>query len=500
MNPRPNRSTFWLGAAIACGCLLGILLLVETLFTYHFVSHRLIDEEAEREANRTIGTLIESARSSGITDFDRFGPLLEKEWTREPRRIAWLRLSSNGGKLLAVAGDPAGQPLPSFDQVQRKANRREALVARQVSAAGPVFIVASRMRPPRSRPPGGGERTAIPPFTPGTSGPPPGAILEVGIYLDRVSLAFGPLEHNLIIGSLASLALLASMVLIALLLRRYSRATELEQQLQLAEVVQRDLLPRPGLYSALQSPFAAVSLPAATVGGDFHDVLPGPGERLSIVLGDVSGKGISAALLMGVIHGAIRSTDWMTSVSSHEAATSALNRLLCEKTAHERFASLFWCCFEPRDNTLRYINAGHLPPLLVRAARTPSKVEKLDAGGGPVLGLLPAAQFQASTVTVQPGDLLVIYSDGIVEATDENDVEFGEDRVAQCVAAAVRETPDHIVQTLLAKIQRFLGPLKPHDDQTVLVVRLIPLEQEVPGRANFDQWAKSVGPLQCRNR
>jgi sigma-B regulation protein RsbU (phosphoserine phosphatase) len=357
------------------------------------------------------------------------------------------------------------------------------VIYHQKSPLGPVFVVVSRFRLPRVRSPirPPGNRENPPPFRPDFDHGPPGGVLEIGIYLDRVSRAFGLLEHNLIIGSLAALALVASMILIALLLKRYARTREIERQLELAEGVQRDLLPRPDLFSAVASQFAAVSIPAATVGGDFHDVLQGEGGRLSLVLGDVSGKGLSAALLMGVIHGAVRSTDWTSSSQRHETATQRLNQLLCEKTAHERFASLFWCCFDPQLARLRYVNAGHLPPLLVHARQPGCPIDRLNEGGGPVLGLLPLAQFESTEIPIHPGDLLVIYSDGILEALNAQDEEFGEDRIARFVREASHASPGQVCDTVLAAIKDFLGPLKPHDDQTLMVVRLIPIPPNLSG-------------------
>jgi hypothetical protein len=112
--------------------------------------------------------------------------------------------------------------------------------------------------------------------------------------------------------------------------------------------------------------FAAECIPAGDVGGDFCDMFRTADSRTAFVLGDVSGKGISAALLMALIHGAIQSMSWTRSARDHENATASLNTLLCRKTATERFSTLFWGYFDPRTSVLRYINAGHLPPLLVR--------------------------------------------------------------------------------------------------------------------------------------
>jgi phosphoserine phosphatase RsbU/P len=210
------------------------------------------------------------------------------------------------------------------------------------------------------------------------------------------------------------------------------------------------------------------------VGGDFYDVFTGSEGQVCLSIGDVSGKGLSAALLMGVIHGVIRAADWVTAPYQHETATENLNRLLCEKTARERFASLFWASFDPKKGSLRYVNAGHLPPLLVHHDSDREPVQRLE-GGGPVLGLLPGTHYRAYEVTVEPGDLLVAYSDGILEATNETDEEFGEQRLSELVRNHVTQTPRQVCDEILAAITAFLGPLKPHDDQTLVVLRLLPV-------------------------
>ncbi len=161
-----------------------------------------------------------------------------------------------------------------------------------------------------------------------------------------------------------------------------------------------------------------------------------------------------------------------------------LNHLLCMKTARERFVSLFWCYFDPAHSTLNYINAGHLPPLLIRKTESGRfEVYKLDQGGGPVLGLLPGATYEQAEIAVLPGDLLVVYSDGILEAANSLDEEFGEDRILPAIEESWAGSPTEICDAILAKVRIFLGKELPHDDQTLMVVRL----QKVPAAArHFD--------------
>jgi sigma-B regulation protein RsbU (phosphoserine phosphatase) len=262
------------------------------------------------------------------------------------------------------------------------------------------------------------------------------------------------------------------MVLIGVLFTRFIRARQLEQQVELARTVQAGLLPSPQtlLSSSGHVDFGAVFVPAAAIGGDFYDIFTNGNGDTSLVLGDVAGKGVSAALLMGVLHGAIRSMDWTRSGADQETATVKLNRLLCEKTARERFASLFWANFIPETGLLRYINAGHLPPLLIRAKET----ERLE-GGGPVLGLLPAAQYRCFETHVDAGDLLIVFSDGIAEAMNADEEEFGEERIVEIARQHLDQHPRMICDAVVDGIATFLGPLKPHDDQTLLIVRLTPV-------------------------
>jgi sigma-B regulation protein RsbU (phosphoserine phosphatase) len=277
------------------------------------------------------------------------------------------------------------------------------------------------------------------------------------------------------------------MAMIAILFNRYIKARQLEQQLELARRVQTDLLPASsGSRASANLDFAAAFLPAATIGGDFYDVFTAADAPVSIVLGDVAGKGISAALLMGVLHGAIRSMRWTRSAVDQEEASRWLNQFLCEKTAREKFVSLFWAYFLPETGLLQYVNAGHLPPLLVRANGGTQTEERLETGG-PVLGLLPQAQYRSGVTQVDAGDVLVIFSDGVCEATNAKDEEFGEARISEIVRRNIKLTPQEICNAVLAEVKVFLGDLKAHDDQTLLIVRLVPagkqpelLSQQMP--------------------
>jgi sigma-B regulation protein RsbU (phosphoserine phosphatase) len=490
MNSRGQRSLLWVKVAISAGILLGLALLIQTITTYFFVYGKLISEAAYQEAERQQAVLVKLAAAANVKETHKLGAVLAEMERDSPRQIAWLRVLDPMEGTLALAGKPL-VAAPGREQLMRGLEIHQTLKRDIASSAGKISVADLRFRlvgdvPPDRRsalregllpPPGERERIKGPhPLHFGPGRDPP-IFLEVAIYQNGVSFPFGPLRQNLIIGCLAALALLASMILIGILFTRFLRARQLEQQIELARTVQTGLLP-----SAQSAPdskdgvdFAAVFTPAASIGGDFYDIFTAGDGRTSLVLGDVAGKGISAALLMGVLHGAIRSLDWTSSAGHHADATVRLNHLLCERTARERFASLFWAYFTPETGVLHYINAGHLPPILVRA----DGCVRLD-DGGPVLGLLPGAQFLASEIQVNPGDLLIVFSDGIAEAMNEREEEFGEERIAQIAQAHLQQHPRQICDAIVAGINAFLGASKPHDDQTLLIVRLTPVAAEKP--------------------
>jgi len=144
--------------------------------------------------------------------------------------------------------------------------------------------------------------------------------------------------------------------------------------------------------------------------------------------------------------------------------------LLCQKTASERFTSLFWGYFDPQRSTIQYINAGHLPPLLLRKTDGKLEVHRLDIGG-PVMGLLPDASFQQGEQYVAPGDLLVAFSDGVAEATNVAGEEFGDKRLIATVNELWNSSASDIRNSIHNRLKEFTGDVPVGDDQTLIVVR-----------------------------
>jgi sigma-B regulation protein RsbU (phosphoserine phosphatase) len=142
--------------------------------------------------------------------------------------------------------------------------------------------------------------------------------------------------------------------------------------------------------------------------------------------------------------------------------------MLCELTARARFATLFWGLYDPASGTLRYVNAGHAAPMLIRHGQ--NKIERLDQGG-PVLGLLPSAHYSAGSIRIEGSDTLVLYSDGVNEAANQNEEEFGEDRLRETIADAAGTTPGELCERVMGQVSAFASAGPPPDDRTLMVVR-----------------------------
>ncbi|HKD06157.1 MAG TPA: SpoIIE family protein phosphatase [Bryobacteraceae bacterium] len=492
MSERVKSKYLWFRLTIALGLGLGLLLLVQTVMTYRHVTNGLLRQEAQREADRRLQSIGRAARLMGARDPAALTPVLHELVHEAPQRIAWIRILDRQGRVIAESEKVTGAPVYNPGDFGRGPGNRDHRPDERDSQGGRVYIALSPLRmgpPPFARPPGDpSARIAEGPEarSPDTRFPPPGLhppgdFVETAIYLNNVSANFGPLRQYLLISCSAAFALMGAVVLIGLRFPHYMRGRRVEEELSLARRVQLDLFPMENSQD-VDMPFSAKCVPAWQVGGDLYDVFETDDNEVALVLGDVSGKGLPAALLMGVVQGAVRASTGSGAAAVHEQAAERLNHLLCMKTARERFVSLFWCYFDRENSVLRYINAGHLPPLLLRGRAKDMEIIRLDVGG-PVLGLLPGARFTQGEVPVEPGDLLVAYSDGIVEAENANGDEFGEDGVVTAIRRCSGESPNQICAAVLTDVKTFLGSALPQDDQTLLVARLEHARAEIRAQA-----------------
>ncbi len=241
------------------------------------------------------------------------------------------------------------------------------------------------------------------------------------------------------------------------------------REMEVAREVQERLFPQ--LLPAIEG----VSLAGACrtvfgVGGDYYDAFEIGGGRLGVAIGDVSGKGISAALLMASLRACLRT---MTRTTSGELTQlmSHMNRLIYEASAINRYATFFFGILDPAASTFDYVNAGHNPPVVLRKAASGSyEWLRLDCGG-PVVGLLPEASYEQGSLLVYPGDLLLAYTDGISEAMNSAEEEWGEEAMLLAAQQASKGTVEDIVKAIFAAANVFAGGAPQHDDMTVLVMR-----------------------------
>ncbi len=238
----------------------------------------------------------------------------------------------------------------------------------------------------------------------------------------------------------------------------------IESELELAAAIQREILPR-SLPAIPGVELAAANIPARHIGGDYYDVFPLSRGRVGFLVADVSGKGVPAALLVSTVHAAVH-------LQIEQAATivelvTRIDRHLRRFAATRKFLTLFFGLLEPDTGSLRYVSAGHNPALLVRES---GSVERLDSTGVPV-GMLPNASWKEETQSLSPGDLLCVYSDGITEAADAADEEYGLDRLAREIVARRALPVRQISDEVLASVADFARGVPQYDDQTLLFVR-----------------------------
>lgn len=239
----------------------------------------------------------------------------------------------------------------------------------------------------------------------------------------------------------------------------------LENELTIAREVQTQLFPRelpslPGLE------LAAVCRAAHVVSGDYYDFVKLGDSKLGLAIADISGKGISAALLMASLQAALRGQAILDGHRSTAQVVEILNRHLYLNTSDDRYATLFYAEYDSASHTLRYTNAGHCAPFFV----CDGKVKKLDEGGT-VVGLFDHADYQQGTVKADSGGLLVAFSDGLLEPENVYGEEFGSARLAAEVLR-LRDLPaERLAENLLGSVEQWAGTPEQSDDMTVIVAR-----------------------------
>lgn len=271
-------------------------------------------------------------------------------------------------------------------------------------------------------------------------------------------------EHLNILTTLASVASIR--VENATLLEERLERERMESELALATEIQQRFQPA-GPPQIEGYEFQGISFSCYEIGGDYYDFVPKPDGKLLVALGDVSGKGTAAALLMSSLHAAIHAQ--VAAKSSLDQTIVSVNEYLAENTPANRFVTLFAAELDPLHGTLRYINAGHNPPLIGRADGT---VTQLSSGGLP-LGIMAGAEYEAGEMQLNPGEALVVYSDGVSEAVNLREEEFGMDRLSEVIKNNLKSSAAGIRDKVESALSTFTETAPANDDITLVIVKRV---------------------------
>jgi phosphoserine phosphatase RsbU/P len=245
---------------------------------------------------------------------------------------------------------------------------------------------------------------------------------------------------------------------------------KLNREIEIAREVQERLFPQmlitmPGLD------YLGACRPALGVGGDYYDFIALPNGDLGVAIGDVSGKGIAAALLMASLQASLRGQTIQAGADLAVVLTN-VNRLIYEATPDNRYATFFYGQYRHESRLFTYVNAGHNAPVILRRQSPGAVVIRLETGG-PVVGLFRDAQYQQATVPLEPGDIFVGFTDGISEAMNREDEEWGEERLIPAIMECADRPAVEIIPALMRAADRFVDGAPQHDDMTLVVVKFL---------------------------
>jgi sigma-B regulation protein RsbU (phosphoserine phosphatase) len=277
-------------------------------------------------------------------------------------------------------------------------------------------------------------------------------------------------EHGKVYSVEFDLHFWAGILLFLLLMLEIADRVVMKRDLQIAREIQTWLLPgAPPQIPGISVAYA--TRPANTVAGDYYDVFPRPGttndeNRVVFAVADVAGKSIPAAMLMATFQASLKTLS--TAQVALPELVANMNRYACSNSQGGlRFTTAFLAEYDAARRVFHYINAGHNTPILRRAS---GLIERLDVGGLPV-GIQAEAKYESASVTLAPGDWLIIFTDGLVEAENAHQEEYGEARLLGAIAAGVATTPADMLKRLMAELDLFVGATPQHDDVTCLLIK-----------------------------
>ncbi len=241
-------------------------------------------------------------------------------------------------------------------------------------------------------------------------------------------------------------------------------ARGVERELEIAREIQTKLLPN-DVPDLPEYDFAGLNVASERVGGDYYDFIPITEKDVGIVVADVAGKGFAAGLVMASLRSALRMR--VETTYSIRTVVGNVNQFLFDSTGPERFVTAFYGVFDSRTGHLTYVNAGHDPPLLIHRD---GRVVRLMAGG-PLLGVIREAEYCEATAEIEPGSMLILFTDGIIEAGGDHGDEFGEQRIVDIALENKNRSAHEIALEIEAAAVNYHGTASPIDDRTVLVVK-----------------------------
>ncbi|MGE5353165.1 MAG: GAF domain-containing SpoIIE family protein phosphatase [Acidobacteriota bacterium] len=250
----------------------------------------------------------------------------------------------------------------------------------------------------------------------------------------------------------------------ARLLKEEQTLMSMLEEMRMATQIQADLLPKeipntPGYQ------LSGISIPAKSVGGDYYDFIKMDGPKLAFCIADVSGKGMPAALLMANIQASIRGQAFYK--AQCRQAVSFTNNLLYASTDPSEYVTLCYCILDTESHTLSFCNAGHNPPFLF----FPGKETLRLTEGGIVAGMIPEFPYTEAHVEISPGSTVVLFTDGVTEAMNTREEEFGEERLIQIISSSLNDTSENILHNILSEVKLFTQGAEQFDDITLLVIK-----------------------------
>jgi sigma-B regulation protein RsbU (phosphoserine phosphatase) len=240
----------------------------------------------------------------------------------------------------------------------------------------------------------------------------------------------------------------------------------MKEEVRLASKIQIDLLPKTSPKIAGYD-VAGKSVPAQVVGGDYFDFIPMDENRWALCVGDVSGKGLPASLLMANLQATLRGQTLLN--ASAKVTLQRSNKLLHQSTSSEKFVTLFYGILDPQNHTFSFSNAGHDNPFLISLQQEPRRLST----GGLVLSIMEDFPYEEESIPLASGDTIVIYSDGITEAVNPHQEQFGDARIAAIVKEHPNSTSTELIEHIVNAVKAYSGTAPQMDDMTLLVIRRV---------------------------